>query len=114
MKMFPLAGLLLFAGSASAASLNVPQIQVNRTITADYRCPGGQRFRVTYLNAGNGQSFAVMPYRGKPMLLASTMSADGVKYQADSVTWWIKGRGGTLFDARIDADKPVWDGCSAK
>ena len=114
MKMLPLAGLLLCAGCARAASLNVPQIQVNRTIAADYRCPGGQRLRVTYLNAANGQSFAVLPYRGKPMLLVSTMSADGVTYQADSITWRIKGRGGTLFDARIDAYKPVLDGCSAK
>lgn len=114
MKMFPFAALLLFAGTASAASLTVPQIQVNRTISADYRCPGGQRLRVTYLNAGNGQSFAVLPYRGKPMLLVSTMAADGAAYQADSVTWRIKGRGGTLVDARADIDKPVLKGCTTR
>jgi membrane-bound inhibitor of C-type lysozyme len=112
MKMLPLAGLLLFAGSARAASLNVPQIQVNRAIAADYRCPGERRMHVTYLNAGNGQSFAVLPYGGKPMLLVSTMAADGVMYQAGSITWRIKGRGGTLFDARIHTNKPVLDGCS--
>lgn len=112
MKMLPFAAVLLFAGSASATSLNVPQMQMNRTITADYRCPGGQRFRVTYLNASNGQSFAVLPYRGNPMLLVSTMAADGVAYQADSLTWRIKGRGATLVDARVDAGKPVLEGCT--
>jgi membrane-bound inhibitor of C-type lysozyme len=112
MKMLPFAAVLLFAGSASATSLNVPQMQMNRTITADYRCPGGQRFRVTYLNAINGQSFALVPYRGNPMLLVSTMAADGVAYQADSLTWRIKGRGATLVDARVDAGKPVLEGCT--
>jgi membrane-bound inhibitor of C-type lysozyme len=114
MKILPFAGFLLFAGSASATSLSVPQIQVNRIITANYRCPDGKQFSVTYLNADNGQSFAIVPYRGKPMFLVSTMSADGVKYQADSVTWWNKGRGGMLFDARIDEEKPILDGCASK
>lgn len=112
MKMFTLAGLLLFVSSAHAASLNVSQIQINRTINATYRCPGGDRFSVTYLNGGNGQNFAVFPYQGKPKLLTSTMSADGVKFQADSLTWWLKGRNGTLFDARVDASKPVMTGCT--
>ncbi len=113
MKMLPLAGLLLFVGSAHAASLNVPQIQIHRTIDVTYRCPGGDRFSVTYLNGGNGQNFAIVPYRGKPMLLTSTMSADGVKFQADSMTWWIKGRDATLSDARIDANQPVMTGCKS-
>jgi membrane-bound inhibitor of C-type lysozyme len=112
MKMLPFAAVLLFVGSASATSLNVPQIEVNRTITADYRYPGGQRFRVTYLNASNGQSFAVLPYRGNPMLLVSTTAADGAACQADSLTWRIKGRDATLVDVRVDAGKPVLEGCT--
>jgi membrane-bound inhibitor of C-type lysozyme len=114
MKILPFAGVLLFAGSANAAALNVPQIQLNQVITANYRCPGGEHFSVTYLNADNGQSFAVVPYRDKSMFLVSTLSADGVKYQADAITWWIKGREGTLFDARSDANNPILDGCTSK
>ena len=114
MKVLPFTGLLLFAGSAGATSMSVPLVQVKQTITADYHCPSGERFSVTYLNASNGQSFAVLQYQGKTMLLVNGMSADGVRYQADSITWWIKGRAGTLFDARIDPDKPVLDGCATK
>jgi membrane-bound inhibitor of C-type lysozyme len=114
MKTLPFVGLLLLTNSAHAMSLSVPQIQVNRTITADYRCPGGKHFTVIYLNATNGQSFAVMPYQGHSVLLASTLSADGVKYQGDALTWWIKGRGGTLFDARNDANQPTLTDCSTQ
>jgi membrane-bound inhibitor of C-type lysozyme len=114
MKILSFAGFLLFVGSAKAATLSVPKIQVNQVITANYRCPGGEHFSVTYFNADNGQSFALVPYRDKSMLLVSTMSADGVKYQADAVTWWIKGREGTLFDARSDANNPILDGCTSK
>ena len=113
MKKLLLTGLLLFVSRAHAASLNVSQIQISRTIEATYRCLGGDHFSVTYLNGGNGQYFAVLPYKSKPMLLTSMMSADGVKFQADSITWWIKGRNGTLFDARVDADKPVMTGCAS-
>jgi len=105
---------MLFANSAIAAPLSVPQIQINRTITVDYQCPGGKRFTVNYLNGSNGQSFVVMPYRGKTLLLINNMSADGVKFQADSITWWIKGRDGTLFDARSDANKPILADCKTK
>jgi membrane-bound inhibitor of C-type lysozyme len=114
MKTLPFVGLLLLANSASAMSLSVPQIQVNRTISADYHCPGGKHFTVIYLNATNGQSFAVLPYQGGPVLLVSTLSADGVKYQGDALTWWIKGRGGTLFDARSDANQPILADCTTK
>lgn len=114
MKTILFASLMLLVSSADAAPLSVPQVRINRTITVDYECPGGKRFSVTYLNGDNGQNFAVMPYRGKTLLLTNSMSADGVKFQTDSLTWWIKGRGGALSDARVDADKPVLAGCKTK
>jgi membrane-bound inhibitor of C-type lysozyme len=94
--------------------LVVPQIQLGKPIVATYRCVGGQSFKVTYWNASNGQSFALLPVQGRPMLLVNAMSADGVRYQAGFVTWWSKGRGGDLYDARVSADKPVLRGCQSK
>jgi membrane-bound inhibitor of C-type lysozyme len=114
MKTFPLFGLLLFVHNVNATALSVPQVQIHRVITADYRCPGGKHFTVTYLNANSGQSFAVMPYQGKTLLLVNTLSADGVKYQADAITWWIKGRSGTLFDLRSDPNRAVLDDCTTQ
>jgi membrane-bound inhibitor of C-type lysozyme len=111
MKTCFIAGLLLVTSGAHAASLNVSQIQIQRTIDASYQCPGGEHFKVTYLNGDNGQNFAIVPYQGKPMLLVNAMSADGVTFQADSITWRIKGRSATLFDARKDANQPVLSGC---
>jgi len=94
--------------------LVVPQIQMGKPITATYRCAGGQSFKVTYWNATNGQSFALLPVQGRPMFLVSGMSADGVRYQGGFVTWWSKGRGGDLYDSHVSADKPVLRGCQSK
>ncbi|MBB6189127.1 MliC family protein [Rhodanobacter sp. MP7CTX1] len=112
----PLAGLAQAPSSSQYQSppLVVPQIQTGRPIVATYRCVGGQSFRVTYWNATNGQSFALLPVQGRPMLLVNGMSADGVRYQAGFVTWWSKGRGGDLYDTRVSADKPVLRGCQSK
>ncbi|WP_109127162.1 MliC family protein [Dyella sp. C11] len=98
---------------AFAGPLLVPQVQIDRAIDAVYRCPGGRSFKVTYFNARNGQSFALVPVKGTPMLLVAGMSADGVRYQAGFVTWWSKGQGGDLYDARVDPDRPVLKGCTS-
>ncbi|WP_198670175.1 MliC family protein [Dyella sp. C9] len=99
---------------AWAAPLVVPQIQIDRAIDAVYRCPGGKSLKVTYFNGNNGQSFALMSLQGVPTLMVNTMSADGVRYQAGFMTWWNKGRGGDLYDARVDPNRPVLRGCIAK
>lgn len=109
-----LAVALLFAGSAMADPLSVPQIQVGQPIRVVYHCPGGPSFTVTYLNSSDGQSFAVMPVDGKPTLLVATMSADGVRYQSGFVTWWSKGKGGSYYDANFDSDKPKYADCVSK
>ena len=109
--------LVTFAQSPSpyqAPPLIVPQIQLGRPIVATYRCAGGQSFKVTYWNASNGQSFALLPVQGRPMLLVNGMSADGARYQGGFATWWSKGRGGDLYDARVSTDKPVLRGCQSK
>lgn len=98
---------------ALAGPLAIPQIQIDKAIDAVYRCPGGRSFKVTYWNASNGQSFALIPLQGKPTLLVSTMSADGVRYQSGFFTWWSKGRGADLYDARVDTDRPTLRGCTS-
>lgn len=97
-----------------APPLVVPELQMGKPIVATYRCAGGQSFKVTYWNADNGQSFALLPVQGSPMLLVSGMSADGVRYQGGFVTWWSKGRGGNLYDTRVSTDKPVLRECQSK
>ena len=108
-----MAATLPISAQALAGSLAVPQIQIDRAIDAVYRCPGGRSFKVTYWNARNGQSFALVPVQGTPTLLVSTMSADGVRYQSGFITWWNKGRGGDLYDARVDPNRPVLRGCTS-
>ena len=108
-----MATTLPISAQALAGSLAVPQIQIDRAIDAVYRCPGGRSFKVTYWNARNGQSFALVPVQGTPTLLVSTMSADGVRYQSGFITWWNKGRGGDLYDARVDPNRPVLRGCTS-
>lgn len=102
---------IAMSAPALAGSLLVPQIQVGPAIEAAYHCPGGKTFKVTYFNSDNGQSFALLPIEGVPTLMVSTASADGVRYQSGFVTWWSKGREGSLYDARMDPDKPVLRGC---
>nr|WP_233865659.1 MliC family protein [Paraburkholderia adhaesiva] len=97
------AALALVCGAATvrahAAQLVVHEIQTQSRHTFSYTCANGKTFKVTYLNAKNGQSFAVLPVRGQNFLFVSTIAASGVKYQADRYTWWTKGPRADLFDA---------------
>jgi membrane-bound inhibitor of C-type lysozyme len=116
-RLLPLAlaaATLAFGQAAHAGSLSVPQVQVGPPIHATYRCPGGKRLEVTYLNGRNGQSFALLPVDGVPTLLVSTAAGSGVRYQSGFVTWWNKGRNGDFYDARVDPDKPVLRGCTSR
>lgn len=102
------------APAAGGRPLTVPQVQVGPPVEAMYRCPGGKRFRVTYLNGTNGQSFAILPVDGVPQLLVATLSADGVRYQSGFVTWWTKGRDGDFYDVRQQPERPVLRGCTSR
>ncbi|MBN3757926.1 lysozyme inhibitor [Paraburkholderia sp. Tr-20389] len=106
-------GLLgLFAASgvvdvASAADLlPLPDIRTAHRVTQKYTCATGRVLQVTYLNATNGQSFAVLPVKGTQMLFVNVLSGSGAKYQAGSYTWWTKGPQATLYDAMLGEDAP--------
>ena len=105
---------LLVVPPAFADALNVPGIQLRGTITQAYRCANGKSLQVTYLNAANGQSFALVPVDGRPLLFVDTLAASGVRYQAGRYVWWNKGRHGDLYDTMRGANAaPLAAGCSA-
>ncbi|WP_028226200.1 MliC family protein [Paraburkholderia ferrariae] len=103
----------LTAGAAAAAPLAVSEIQTQTRHTFSYTCADGKTFKVTYLNAKNGQSFAILPVAGQSLLFVSTIAASGVRYQADRYTWWTKGPRADLYDATAGENAaPVLAGCA--
>jgi len=106
-------GAALQANVASAAPLEVRDIQVQTRHTFGYTCADGKTFKVTYLNAANGQSFALVPVDGRKLLFVGVIAASGVRYVAERYTWWTKGPGADLYDTMSDASpKPVLSGCA--
>ncbi|WP_224016885.1 MliC family protein [Paraburkholderia tropica] len=110
----PLAlGLACAALHASAAPLEVREIQTQARHTFSYTCADGTTFKVTYINGTNGQSFALVPVEGRRLLFVGVIAASGVKYVADRYTWWTKGPGADLYDAMSEASpKPLLSGCA--
>jgi membrane-bound inhibitor of C-type lysozyme len=95
------------SGVAGAAELlPLPDIRTSHRVTQKYTCATGRILQVTYLNATNGQSFAVLPVKGRQMLFVNVLSGSGAKYQAGSYTWWTKGPQATLYDAMLGEDAP--------
>ncbi|MFT4068739.1 MliC family protein [Paraburkholderia sp.] len=93
-------------GGAWAAPLQFGQIEGKDHQTRKYTCATGKILQVTYWNARNGQSFAVVPVKGTPMLFVNTISGSGAKYQAGSYTWWTKGPRANLYDAMSGENAP--------
>ena len=89
-----------------AAPLNLAEIQPENPQTHKYTCATGKILQVTYWNAVNGQSFALVPVKGQPMLFVNTLSGSGAKYQAGSYTWWTKGPRADLYDATAGENAP--------
>jgi len=109
------AALFLNVANAAnaAAPLELRDIQVQSRHTFSYTCANSKTFKVTYLNAANGQSFALVPVEGRKLLFVGVIAASGVKYVADRYTWWAKGPGADLYDVTSDASpKPVLSGCA--
>ncbi|HKR47145.1 MAG TPA: MliC family protein [Paraburkholderia sp.] len=108
-----LAAALHVGAAHAAAPLDVRDIQVQARHTFSYTCANSKTFKVTYLNAANGQSFALVPVKGRKLLFVGVIAASGVKYVADRYTWWTKGPGADLYDVTADASpKPVLSGCA--
>ena len=100
------AGLAALYGNAWAAPLRLAEIQTQQRQTQKYTCATGKILQVTYLNAVNGQSFALVPVKGQQMLFVDTLSASGAKYQAGIYIWWTKGPHADLYDATAGENAP--------
>jgi membrane-bound inhibitor of C-type lysozyme len=106
----------LLACAASAAAFGAPPtfpgLPATEGHAAAYTCAGGATLNVSYWNTANGQSFALVPVKGQPLLFVSTLAASGVRYQADRYTWWTKGPRADLYDVTAGADAPpILGGC---
>ena len=93
-------------GNAWATPPRLAQTQTKNRQTLKYTCATGKILQVTYWNTANGQSFALVPVKGKALLFVNTMSASGAKYQAGSYTWWTKGPRADLYDAMDGENAP--------
>ncbi|HVE09921.1 MAG TPA: MliC family protein [Paraburkholderia sp.] len=91
---------------ADAAPPRFGDAQPQHPRTQKYTCATGKILSVTYLSAINGQSFAIVPVKGRPMLFVNTVSGSGAKYQAGSYTWWTKGPRADLYDLMAGPDAP--------
>lgn len=100
------ASLVAPGGGASAAPLQISQIQTKHHQTHKYTCATGKILQVTYWNAANGQSFALVPVKGEHLLFVNTIAASGVKYQAANYTWWTKGPRANLYDSMKGENAP--------
>jgi membrane-bound inhibitor of C-type lysozyme len=95
-----------YSNAADAAPPRFGEAQPQHPRTQKYTCATGKILHVTYLSATNGQSFAIVPVKGRPMLFVNTLSGSGAKYQAGSYTWWTKGPRADLDDLMAGPDAP--------
>ncbi|WP_322042978.1 MliC family protein [Paraburkholderia sp. J67] len=102
------------SGNASnGAPLDIRDIHVQSRQTFSYTCANGKTFKVSYLNASNGQSFALVPVEGRKLLLVGVVAASGVRYVGSNYAWWTKGPGADLYDTMADPNaKPIVAGCA--
>ena len=101
-----LALLSVGALQATAAPLAVAGIDIATRSRVHYTCDGGQKITASYLNARNGQGFAVLRIKGKTMLFVNALSASGARYVAGHYVWWTKGPGATLYDEMAGENAP--------
>ena len=100
------ASLAAICSGAFGAPLHLDDVQTKNRQTRKYTCATGRILHVTYWNTANGQSFALVPVKGKQLLFVNTIAASGAKYQAGSYTWWTKGPRADLYDATAGENAP--------
>ena len=115
MKKRLVALLSLGALQAMAAPFGVAGIDIATRSWVHYTCDGGKKVTASYLNARNGQGFAVLRVKGKTMLFVDTLSASGARYVAGHYVWWTKGPGATLYDEMAEENAlPMLANCRSK
>src|SRR5215475_2706817 len=111
----PAVATMLFAAPALAAdAVTFPDIPVKSSLEVHYGCKGDKQVAVSYVNASNGDSFAVLPVDGAKHVFVGVMSGSGVRYASGRYIWWNKGNTGQLI---VDGDAsapPLLADCVAK
>lgn len=104
-----------FAGPASAAdAVSFPDVTVRNTVTAHYACKNNKEVAVSYVNATNGDSFAVLPVDGTKHVFVAVLSGSGVRYASGRYIWWNTGNTGKLIVDGDDSAPPLLAECVAK
>lgn len=91
---------------ATAAPPDLAGIPIATRSKVHYTCDGASKITATYLNARNGQSFALLRVKGRAMLFVNALSASGVRYVAGRYVWWTKGPGAALYDETAGENAP--------
>ena len=104
----PIALACVVAGGVRAqASVDGPGFD---TSTQTYRCTGGARLPVMYLNIKGGDSFATIYVSGRLVLMRSGPAASGARYVAveeqEGFRWHVKGDVGNLYVRGADRQAP--------
>lgn len=96
-----IAALSLWLGLPLAAWSQTPAADGFNSSSATYRCAGGQRLQVVYLNINNGPSFATLQHRGRLVLMKTLPTGSGATYgavdEALGYVWRTKGVEGHLY-----------------
>lgn len=106
MRKLVTALLALGALHAMAAPLDLAGIHIATRARVHYTCDGARKITATYLNARNGQSFALLRVKGRAMLFVNVLSASGARYVAGHYVWWTKGPGATMYDEMAGENAP--------
>ena len=97
-----LAALASGAASAQAAAA-APGFESSSQV---YRCTGGARLPVVYLNLQGGDAFATIYINGRLVLLRSGPTGSGARYvsvdEQLGYRWHVKGEVGNLFFLAAD------------
>jgi membrane-bound inhibitor of C-type lysozyme len=101
------AASVALAAIAGAASASEPPAR----ITATYACSPTMSVTVVYDSAATGYGKADVTVGGRTYRMDQVMSASGAKYTARqgrtdgmTLTWWNKGRDGTLYEGKVGGD----------
>lgn len=105
MPRVPMLALALAAAGAACAqpATEGPSFESS---SATYRCTGGARLPVVYLNIKGGDSFATAYVNGRLVLMRSGPTGSGARYisvdEQLGYRWHVKGEVGNLFFLAAD------------
>ncbi len=96
-----IAALSLCLGLPLAVWSQAPAAEGFTSSSVQYRCAGGKRLQVVYLNINDGQSFATLQHRGRMVLMKTLPTGSGATYgsvdEALGYVWRTKGAEGHLY-----------------